>query len=84
MDPANADRALAEDLPFGQAVAQGASVERPSGRPDVPAVIEALSELDAELFVVVGPDLYPAGVDVPLPVATRTRHHLNTVGRYSR
>jgi inosose dehydratase len=83
MDPAIADRALAEDLPFGQAVAQGASVEPPSGRPDVPSVIEALSELDAELFVVVEQDMYPVDFDRPLPIATRTRQYLNTVGLQS-
>ena len=92
MDPAIADRAVREDLPFGQAVAQGASVEPPAGRPDVPSVVAALSELlrpaaenggktsGAELFVVVEQDMYPVDFDVPLPIATRTRQYLNSVG----
>jgi len=80
MDPAIADRAVAEDLPFGQAVAVGASVEPPAGRPDVPSVLEALSELDAELFVVVEQDMYPVAFDRPLPIATRTRTYLNSLG----
>jgi inosose dehydratase len=84
MDPAIAARAAAEDLPFGQAVAQGASVEPPAGLPDVPSVVEALSELDAELFVVVEQDMYPVDFDVPLPIATRTRQYLNSVGLTSR
>jgi inosose dehydratase len=84
MDPAIADRAVREDLPFGQAVAQGASVEPPAGRPDVPSVVAALSELDAELFVVVEQDMYPVDFDVPLPIATRTRQYLNSVGLTSR
>ena len=79
MDPAIAARAVAEDLPFGRAVAQGASVEPPAGLPDVPSVIEALGELDAELFVVVEQDMYPADFDKPLPIATRTRAYLNSV-----
>jgi inosose dehydratase len=84
MDPAIAAKAVAEDLPFGQAVAQGASVEPPAGLPDVPSVLEALSELDADLFVVVEQDMYPVDFDLPLPIATRTRQFLNSAGLYSR
>jgi inosose dehydratase len=84
MDPAIAARALAEDMPFGQAVALGASVEPPAGRPDVPSVLDALSELDADLFVVVEQDMYPVDFDLPLPIATRTRQYLNTQGLHSR
>lgn len=80
MDPVIADRAAAEDLPFGQAVAMGASVEPPAGRPDVPSVLAALGELDAELFVVVEQDMYPVDFDLPLPIATRTRSYLNSLG----
>jgi inosose dehydratase len=84
MDPAIAARAKADDLPFGQAVAQGASVEPPAGLPDVPSVLEALSELDAEIFVVVEQDMYPVDFDLPLPIATRTRTYLNSAGLHSR
>jgi inosose dehydratase len=83
MDPAIADRAAAEDLAFGQAVALGASVEPPSGRPDIEDVLEALAELDAELFVVVEQDMYPVDFDLPLPIAQRTRAYLNSVGLHS-
>jgi inosose dehydratase len=83
MDPAIADRAVRDDLPFGQAVAQGASVEPPAGLPDVPSVLAALAELDAEIFVVVEQDMYPVDFDLPLPIATRTRQYLNTVGLHS-
>ncbi|GAA2629299.1 TIM barrel protein [Paractinoplanes durhamensis] len=84
MDPAIAARAVREDLAFGQAVAMGASVEPPAGSPDIPAVMDALSELDAELFVVVEQDMYPIAFDVPLPIAQRTRSYLNSVGLHSR
>jgi inosose dehydratase len=86
MDPAIAERAAREDLAFGQAVALGASVEPPAGRPDVPAVLEALNDLagltnlDAELFVVVEQDMYPVDFDRPLPIAIRTRAYLQSVG----
>ncbi|MGA5298848.1 TIM barrel protein [Nucisporomicrobium flavum] len=79
MDPVIAAKAVAEDLPFGRAVAQGASVEPPAGLPDVPSVVEALGELDAELFVVVEQDMYPVDFDKPLPIATRTRAYLQSV-----
>jgi inosose dehydratase len=84
MDPAIAARAVNEDLAFGQAVAMGASVEPPAGSPDIPAVLDALAELDAELFVVVEQDMYPVAFDVPLPIAQRTRRYLNSVGLHSR
>ncbi|HEV7657657.1 MAG TPA: TIM barrel protein [Mycobacteriales bacterium] len=80
MDPAIVARAEAEGLAFGQAVALGASCEPPAGLPDVPAVLSALSELDAELFVVVEQDMYPVDFDLPLPIATRTRAYLNSEG----
>jgi inosose dehydratase len=80
MDPAIAERAEREDMAFGQAVAMGASVEPPAGLPDVPSVLKALNELDAELFVVVEQDMYPVDFDLPLPIATRTRAYLNSVG----
>jgi inosose dehydratase len=80
MDPAIVSRAEAEDLAFGQAVALGASCEPPAGLPDVPSVVSALSELDADLFVVVEQDMYPVDFDVPLPIATRTRAYLSAEG----
>jgi inosose dehydratase len=80
MDPAVVDRAEREDLAFGQAVALGASCEPPKGLPEVPPVVDALSELDAELFVVVEQDMYPVDFDAPAPVAARTREYLRGVG----
>jgi inosose dehydratase len=80
MDPEIVARADREDLAFGQAVAMGASCEPPKGLPDIPAVTQALAELDADLFVVVEQDMYPCDFDNPLPIATRTRRFLNTVG----
>jgi inosose dehydratase len=80
MDPAIVERAEREDMSFGQAVALGASCEPPAGLPDVPSVLAALTELDADLFVVVEQDMYPIDFDVPLPIATRTRSYLNSQG----
>jgi inosose dehydratase len=80
MDPDIVARAERDDLPFGQAVAMGASCTPPKGLPDVPSVLEALRELDADLFVVVEQDMYPVEFDVPLPIATSTRVYLNSCG----
>jgi inosose dehydratase len=80
MDPAIVERAEREDLAFGQAVAMGASCEPPQGLPDVPSVVEALNGLDAEIFVVVEQDMYPAPFDKPQPIAQRTFSYLRDTG----
>ena len=80
MDPAIVEKAEQGDLAFGQAVAMGASCEPPRGLPDIPSVVEALTELDADLFVVVEQDMYPVDFDVPAPIAARTRDYLHSVG----
>lgn len=80
MDPDIVAKAEQEDLAFGQAVAMGASCEPPKGLPDIPSVVEALSDLDTELFVVVEQDMYPVDFDKPKPIAARTRQYLRSVG----
>lgn len=80
MDPAVIDQVYAENLGFGEAVRRGVCVEPPAGVPDPADVVGALSELDAEVFVIVEQDLYPCAPDVPLPIAVRTREYLNGQG----
>jgi len=80
MDPAIVAKAEAEDLAFGQAVALGASCEPPNGLPDIPSVLGALAERNAELFVVVEQDMYPADFDKPKPIAKRTYDYLTASG----
>jgi inosose dehydratase len=80
MDPEIVARAEQDDLAFGQAVALGASCTPPMGLPDIPSVLDALQELDAELFVVVEQDMYPVDFDQPLPIATDTRIYFNSCG----
>jgi inosose dehydratase len=80
MDPAIVAKAEAEDLAFGQAVALGASCEPPNGLPDIPSVLGALAELNAELFVVVEQDMYPCDFDKPKPIAKRTYDYLTASG----
>ena len=80
MDPAIVERAEQQDLAFGQAVAMGASCEPPEGLPDVPAVVDALRDVDADVFVVVEQDMYPAPFNKPKPIAERTRSYLRGLG----
>jgi inosose dehydratase len=80
MDPAIVTKAEQEDLAFGQAVAMGASCEPPAGLPEIPPIVEALRELDAEKFVIVEQDMYPTPFDVPEPIAARTRTYLRGAG----
>jgi len=76
MDPAVLAQVAAENLSFGEAVKRGVCVEPPAGVPDPGSIVDELSTLDAELFVIVEQDLYPCAADVPLPIAVRTREYL--------
>jgi inosose dehydratase len=80
MDPVIVAKADREGLAFGQAVAMGASCEPPGGEPGIPAVAQALRELDHDLFVVVEQDMYPCGFAAPKPIAQRTYTYLRGVG----
>jgi inosose dehydratase len=80
MDPEIVARAKKDDLPFGQAVAQGASCEPPSGEPDLPSVVAALRELGQDRFVIVEQDMYPCPFDQPKPIAKRTYDYLRGIG----
>lgn len=76
MDPAIVQKVREDDLSFGEAVSLGVCVTPDGGQPKVAAVIEALADLDKELYVIVEQDLYPCAPDVPLPLAIETRRVL--------
>lgn len=80
MDPKIIAIAERDNLPFGKAVAMGASCEPPQGEPNVEEVSRALQELKAELFVIVEQDMYPTEFDKPKPIAARTRTVLRKCG----
>jgi inosose dehydratase len=71
-DPAVADRVRTEKLPFSDAVKLGAMVEPPYGQPEMPPLLDALANLDADLFAIIEQDLYPVEPDIPLPIGART------------
>jgi len=58
----------------------GASCEPPEGLPDIPSVVSALEELQADIFVVVEQEMYPVDFDKPGPIARRTHDYLRGVG----
>ncbi|GAB2977885.1 sugar phosphate isomerase/epimerase [Amycolatopsis acidiphila] len=80
MDPVILDQVHDENLSFGEAVKRGVCVEPPAGVPNPAEIVDELSRLDAEIFVIVEQDLYPCAPDVPLPIAVRTREYLNHCG----
>ena len=80
VDPDVLDRATRERLPFASAVAQDVFVEPAAGAVDLVQFLGVLRECDFEGWAVVEQDLYPAPPDKPLPIATRTRDYLRSIG----
>ena len=80
VDPKVIDRVLAEDIPFPQAVQMGAMVEPPQGVPELPSLLEAVEQLDLDVFAIVEHDMYPCPPDQPFPIAQRTHRHLAGCG----
>lgn len=78
--PAIMARVGAEGLSFAQAVRLGAMCEPPLGDPDMPPLLDALADLDRNLFAIVEQDLFPCHPDVPLPIAERTREYFAACG----
>jgi len=80
MDPVLVKQAHDEDWPFVKAVHAGCSVTPPAGLPDMGDLIEALADLDKELYVVCEQDMYGCDKDFPLPNAIKTREYLASLG----
>jgi len=67
---------LKNDVPFATAVGRGIMVEPPKGVPEFAPIIEAVNGIDPNIFAIVEQDLYPVDINLPLPIATRTREHI--------
>ncbi|MFD0368215.1 MULTISPECIES: sugar phosphate isomerase/epimerase family protein [unclassified Streptomyces] len=80
VDPAVLARVVADEVPFGPAVAQGVMCEPPAGVPALEPVLAAAQALDVDLFAIVEQDMYPCEPDAPYPVAVRTRSFLRSCG----
>jgi inosose dehydratase len=73
-------KVAADDLPFGEAVRLGAMTEPPRGIPEMPPLLEAVADLDVDIFAIVEQDMYPCSPDAPLPIAQRTQKYLGSCG----
>jgi inosose dehydratase len=80
VDHALRRRVLDEGIPFGEAVAQGVFVEPGRGTIDFAELRRLLDDIGYEGWAVVEQDMYPAPSDAPLPIALRTRAHLEKAG----
>ncbi|HMS37271.1 MAG TPA: TIM barrel protein [Arachnia sp.] len=80
MDPKLVKQAHDEDWPFVKAVHAGCSVAPPEGEPDMPTLIEALADLDKELYVICEQDMYGCDPAYPAPNAAKVREHLASLG----
>lgn len=69
---------LDKDLSFAEAVRMGAMIEPPLGLPEMPPILDAVTDLDRELPGIIEHDLYPCAPDVPLPIARRTKTYLSS------
>ena len=80
VDPEVRERVRRENLPLSEAVKLGGMVEPPYGEPEMPQLLDALGQLDTDLFCVIEQDLYPVEPDVPLPIAARTAGYFVACG----
>ncbi|SCG75098.1 TIM barrel protein [Micromonospora inositola] len=80
VDPAVIAAVHEQGIGFGEAVRMGAMCEPPTGIPDMPPILDALANLDADIFAIVEQDMYPCPADRPLPIARRTLTYLQSCG----
>jgi inosose dehydratase len=80
VDPAVRARVQAEGLSLAEAVPLGVMVEPPYGEPAVPPLLDALSELDREVFTILEQDLYPVAPEYPLGIQARAAGYLTGCG----
>jgi inosose dehydratase len=77
VDPVMLADVLKNGITFVEAVPAGIMIEPPHGVPELAPIIEAVADIDPEIFAIVEQDMYPlADLDAPLPIATRTREHI--------
>jgi inosose dehydratase len=63
---------LSQGLPMSEAVQMGVMCEPWAGEPHMPTFLDALDDLDRDIYTVIEQDLYPVTPDVPLPIGART------------
>lgn len=79
-DEAITKEAHEKDWPFGEAVAKGASVCPPAGLPEMHEFVDALAELDREIYCICEQDCYPCEPSFPKQNAINMREYLASCG----
>lgn len=74
------ERVEAQQIPMSKAVEMGVFCELPDGIVDYSQIRDVLHDVDYSGFAIVEQDMFPAPLDVPLPIATRARAYLNHLG----
>ncbi len=80
VDPAVLEKVRADEIGFGEAVKMGVMCEPPLGVPDLAPILDAVADLDVEIFAIVEQDMYPCSPDRPAPIAARTLTYLQGCG----
>ena len=80
VDPEVRERVREEKLSLAEAVPLGVMVEPPYGEPDVPPLLDALAELDRDIFTILEQDLYPVAPHIPLAIQARAAGYLRACG----
>ena len=76
---------LKNDVPFGDAVAKGVMTEPGfEGVPKFAPIIERALEINPDIFAIIEQDMYGCPVDMPFPIAQRTREHILAATRAAR
>jgi inosose dehydratase len=77
VDPVLLSEVLKNGVTFADAVPMGIMTEPPNGVPDFAPIIEAVANLDPDIFAIVEQDMFPVrSFDDPLPIASRTREYI--------
>ncbi len=78
VNPTVVAEVLEKDLSFPEAVRMGAMIEPPLGVPAMEPLLNAVADLDRDMYGIIEHDLYPCAPDVPLPIARRTKTYLSS------
>ena len=79
VDPEVRERVRREKLSLAEAVPLGVMCEPPYGEPKLPALLDALAELDRDIYTVIEQDLYPSSRTSRWPIQARAAGYMRGV-----
>jgi inosose dehydratase len=80
VDPQVRERVRQAKLSLAEAVPLGVMTEPPYGEPAMPPLLDALANLDRDMFCVIEQDLYPVEPHIPLPIQARAAGYFTACG----